>query len=137
MYISLNNLGSMVLDINGNRMDAKFLRETGAIGDSSRSSRERLDEQPAGGQHNEPGQRRDLCVAGRSDHDQRDGGPTGSARVRLCKVHLLPSRAFRLGKRRFCECERCTQSRQLISDSFPQGRVCIFRRALRALALSK
>ncbi|HEX4951061.1 MAG TPA: metallophosphoesterase, partial [Blastocatellia bacterium] len=34
MFISLNNLGSMVLDINGNRLDAKFLRETGAIADS-------------------------------------------------------------------------------------------------------
>jgi cellulose 1,4-beta-cellobiosidase len=33
MFISLNNLGSMVIDIDGNRLDAKFLRETGAIGD--------------------------------------------------------------------------------------------------------
>jgi hypothetical protein len=33
MFISLNNLGSMVLDVNGNRLDAKFLRETGAIDD--------------------------------------------------------------------------------------------------------
>jgi hypothetical protein len=33
MFISLNNLGSMILDINGNRLDAKFLRETGAIAD--------------------------------------------------------------------------------------------------------
>jgi hypothetical protein len=33
MFISLNNLGSMVLDVDGNRLDAKFLRETGAIGD--------------------------------------------------------------------------------------------------------
>jgi hypothetical protein len=34
MFISLNNLGSMVLDVNGDRLDAKFLRETGAIADS-------------------------------------------------------------------------------------------------------
>jgi hypothetical protein len=34
MFISLNNLGSMVLDVDGNRLDAKFLRETGAIADS-------------------------------------------------------------------------------------------------------
>jgi hypothetical protein len=34
MFISLNNLGSMVLDINGSRLDARFLRETGATGDS-------------------------------------------------------------------------------------------------------
>jgi hypothetical protein len=34
MFISLNNLGSMVLDIDGGRLDAKFLRETGAIADS-------------------------------------------------------------------------------------------------------
>lgn len=34
MFISLNNLGSMVLDVNGNRLDAKFLRETGAIADT-------------------------------------------------------------------------------------------------------
>jgi Big-like domain-containing protein len=33
MFISLNELGSMVLDIDGNRLDAKFLRETGAIED--------------------------------------------------------------------------------------------------------
>lgn len=33
MFISLNNLGSMVLDINGNTLDAKFLRENGAIVD--------------------------------------------------------------------------------------------------------
>jgi acid phosphatase type 7 len=33
MFISLNNLGSMVLDINGNTLDAKFLRENGAIAD--------------------------------------------------------------------------------------------------------
>ncbi len=34
MFISLNQLGSMVLDVDGNRLDATFLRETGAIGDS-------------------------------------------------------------------------------------------------------
>ena len=34
MFISLNNLGSMVLDVNGAQLDAKFLRETGAIADS-------------------------------------------------------------------------------------------------------
>ena len=34
MFIALNNLGSMVLDVNGNRLDAKFLRETGAIADN-------------------------------------------------------------------------------------------------------
>jgi hypothetical protein len=33
MFISLNELGSMVLDISGNRLDAQFLRETGAIQD--------------------------------------------------------------------------------------------------------
>jgi len=33
MFISLNNLGSMILDINGNRLDAKFLRENGTIAD--------------------------------------------------------------------------------------------------------
>jgi hypothetical protein len=33
MFISLNNLGSMVLDVNGNTLDAKFLRETGAVAD--------------------------------------------------------------------------------------------------------
>jgi len=33
MFISLNNLGSMILDINGNTLDAKFLRENGAIAD--------------------------------------------------------------------------------------------------------
>ena len=26
MFIALNNLGSMVLDVNGNRLDARFLR---------------------------------------------------------------------------------------------------------------
>jgi hypothetical protein len=34
MFISLNQLGSMVLDIDGGRLDAKFLRETGAVDDS-------------------------------------------------------------------------------------------------------
>jgi hypothetical protein len=34
MFISINQLGSMVLDVDGNRLDAKFLRETGAIADS-------------------------------------------------------------------------------------------------------
>ncbi len=33
MFISLNNLGSMVLDVNGNTLDAKFLRENGVISD--------------------------------------------------------------------------------------------------------
>ncbi|OYW76022.1 MAG: hypothetical protein B7Z37_10790 [Verrucomicrobia bacterium 12-59-8] len=33
-YISLSNLGSMVLDVNGNRLDATFLRETGATNDT-------------------------------------------------------------------------------------------------------
>lgn len=33
MFISLNNLGSMVLDVNGNTLEAKFLRENGAIAD--------------------------------------------------------------------------------------------------------
>jgi len=33
MFISLNNLGSMILDVNGNRLDAKFLRENGTIVD--------------------------------------------------------------------------------------------------------
>ena len=33
MYLTLLEMGSMVLDINGNRLDAKFLRETGAIED--------------------------------------------------------------------------------------------------------
>ncbi|GEM_PF-1468640 len=33
MFISLSNLGSFVLDINGNRLDAKFIRETGATAD--------------------------------------------------------------------------------------------------------
>jgi hypothetical protein len=33
MFISLNNLGSMVLDINGDTLDAKFLRENGEVWD--------------------------------------------------------------------------------------------------------
>jgi hypothetical protein len=33
MFVSLNNLGSMVLDINNDRLDAKFLRENGTIAD--------------------------------------------------------------------------------------------------------
>jgi hypothetical protein len=33
MFISLNNLGSMILDVNGARLDAKFLRENGTIAD--------------------------------------------------------------------------------------------------------
>ncbi|HZI64997.1 MAG TPA: metallophosphoesterase family protein, partial [Thermoanaerobaculia bacterium] len=34
MFISLNQLGSMVLDVDGNRLDAVFLRETGVVTDS-------------------------------------------------------------------------------------------------------
>ncbi|MEK7782049.1 MAG: metallophosphoesterase family protein [Verrucomicrobiota bacterium] len=34
MHVSLNELGSLVLDINSNRLDAIFLRETGATNDS-------------------------------------------------------------------------------------------------------
>lgn len=34
MHVSLNELGSLVLDINSNRLDATFLRETGATNDS-------------------------------------------------------------------------------------------------------
>lgn len=34
MFTSLRRLGSMVLDVDGNRMDVKFLRETGAVDDS-------------------------------------------------------------------------------------------------------
>ena len=34
MWLSLNNLGSLVLDVDGTRLDATFLRETGAVGDS-------------------------------------------------------------------------------------------------------
>ncbi|MSU59600.1 MAG: metallophosphoesterase family protein [Pedosphaera sp.] len=33
MYLSLNNLGSMVLDISSNRLDAKFIREDGTTND--------------------------------------------------------------------------------------------------------
>lgn len=33
MYISLNNLGSLVLDVSGTRMDVKFLRENGTTPD--------------------------------------------------------------------------------------------------------
>lgn len=33
MFVSLNNLGSMVLDVSGNRLDAKFIRENGVIAD--------------------------------------------------------------------------------------------------------
>ncbi|HYC60326.1 MAG TPA: metallophosphoesterase, partial [Thermoanaerobaculia bacterium] len=34
MFISLNDYGSMVLDVNGGRLDAKFLRENGLVADS-------------------------------------------------------------------------------------------------------
>jgi uncharacterized protein (TIGR03437 family) len=34
MFVSLNNLGSLVLDVDGNKLEAKFLRETGVIADS-------------------------------------------------------------------------------------------------------
>jgi hypothetical protein len=34
MFISLNNLGSMALDVDGNQLDAKFIRENGVIADS-------------------------------------------------------------------------------------------------------
>jgi len=33
MYISLNSLGSMILDVNGSRLDAKFIDQTGATQD--------------------------------------------------------------------------------------------------------
>lgn len=33
MFISLNSLGSMVLDVDGNRLDAKFLNSTGVVAD--------------------------------------------------------------------------------------------------------
>jgi fibronectin type 3 domain-containing protein len=36
MYVSLNNLGSMVLDLDGDRLDASFLRENGTIVDTFR-----------------------------------------------------------------------------------------------------
>jgi hypothetical protein len=34
MVVSLNRLGSMVIDVAGNRLDARFLRETGAVDDA-------------------------------------------------------------------------------------------------------
>jgi hypothetical protein len=34
MFVSLNALGSLVIDVDGNRLDAAFLRSTGAIGDT-------------------------------------------------------------------------------------------------------
>ncbi len=34
MFISLNNLGSMVLDLNGDRLDASFVRENGTVADT-------------------------------------------------------------------------------------------------------
>lgn len=34
MFLSLNNLGSLVVDVNGSRLDAKFIRENGSIADS-------------------------------------------------------------------------------------------------------
>ena len=33
MFLSLNKLGSLVIDVNGNRLDLRFLRETGVIDD--------------------------------------------------------------------------------------------------------
>src|SRR5262249_17319956 len=33
MYVSLNRLGSMVIDIESNRLDAKFVRENGLVDD--------------------------------------------------------------------------------------------------------
>ncbi len=33
MYLSLNHLGSLVLDVNGRRLDAKFVESSGAVGD--------------------------------------------------------------------------------------------------------
>lgn len=33
MFVSFNTLGSMVLDFNGNRLDARFLRESGQVAD--------------------------------------------------------------------------------------------------------
>jgi hypothetical protein len=33
MFIGMNRLGSVVIDIDGGRLDLKFLRETGAIDD--------------------------------------------------------------------------------------------------------
>ena len=34
MFVSQNVLGSLVVDLSGDRLDAVFLRETGATGDS-------------------------------------------------------------------------------------------------------
>jgi hypothetical protein len=34
MFISLNNLGSLVIDVNGIQLDARFIRENGAVADS-------------------------------------------------------------------------------------------------------
>ena len=34
MYVSLNQLGSLVLDVDGGRLDAAFLRSDGSIGDA-------------------------------------------------------------------------------------------------------
>ena len=34
MFVSMSNLGSLVLDVTGNRADVKFIRETGAVADS-------------------------------------------------------------------------------------------------------
>ncbi len=42
MYISLNQLGSMVLDFNGNTLDAKFLRSTGQVADSFRVQKQAM-----------------------------------------------------------------------------------------------
>jgi hypothetical protein len=36
MFVSLNNLGSMVLDLDGDRLDASFLRENGTVVDTFR-----------------------------------------------------------------------------------------------------
>ena len=33
MFIGMSKLGSMVIDVNGQRLDAKFIRETGEIDD--------------------------------------------------------------------------------------------------------
>jgi hypothetical protein len=33
MFLSLNQLGSLILDVNGNRLDAKMVRETGTLSD--------------------------------------------------------------------------------------------------------
>jgi hypothetical protein len=34
MFVSLNVLGSLVLDVNGNRLDATFIESTGAVRDT-------------------------------------------------------------------------------------------------------